>query len=297
MSFDSGLSGDQEGDTLMDTQRRKFLKIAGVTALAGISAPAVIKLTSSPALASSEEHGEAAGHTAPAEAHTAEGHGVEQAPSGLRLGMLIDMRKLYGRPDLMDKAVAACHKVHNVPHIEGKKSEIKWLWHAPFENVFPEHSSYHESKITEENDYMVLCNHCDEPPCVRVCPTKATFRDAKTGIVAMDFHRCIGCRFCMMGCPYGARSFNWMDPRPYIKEYNADFPTRMRGVVEKCNFCGERLALGQEPACVEAVKEVGAFVFGDLNDPNSEIRQRLAQDHTIQRKPSLGTKPSVFYIV
>ena len=88
-----------------------------------------------------------------------------------------------------------------------------------------------------------------------------------------------------------------MDPRPYIKEYNPEFPTRMRGVVEKCNFCAERLALGLEPACVEAVKEVGAIVFGDLNDPNSEIRQVLDQEHTIQRKPSLGTKPSVFYIV
>jgi Fe-S-cluster-containing dehydrogenase component len=281
----------------MDNQRRKFLKIAGATALAGISAPVVVKLTSSSAFASSEGQSEEVAHGAPADAHQIEGQGTEATPTGVRLGMLIDMRKLYGRPDLLDKAAAACHKVHNVPHIDNKKNEIKWIWHAPFENVFLEHSSYHESKITRDNDYLTLCNHCNEPPCVRVCPTKATFRDEKTGIVAMDFHRCIGCRFCMMGCPYGARSFNWMDPRPYITEYNPDFPTRMRGVVEKCNFCGERLALGQEPACVEAVKEVGAMVFGDLNDPNSEIRQILDQEHTIQRKPSLGTKPSVFYIV
>ncbi len=280
----------------MDKQRRKFLKIAGATALAGISAPVVVKLTSSPAFASSGQ-GEAEGHAAiPAEGHQAEGHGAEQAPQGVRLGMLIDMRKLYGRPDLLVKAKAACHRVHNVPDIGNTKSEIKWIWPAPFENVFPEHSSYHESKITKENEFLALCNHCDQPPCVRVCPTKATFR-GENGIVVMDFHRCIGCRFCMMGCPYGARSFNWMDPRPYIKEYNPDFPTRMRGVVEKCNFCGERLALGEEPACLEAVKEVGAIVFGDLNDPNSEIRQILDQEHTIQRKPSLGTKPSVFYIV
>jgi [DsrC]-trisulfide reductase subunit O len=281
----------------MDKQRRKFLKIAGATALAGISAPVVVKLTSSPAFASSENQ-EAEGHAAlPAEGNQAEGHEEEQAPQGVRLGMLIDMRKLYGRPDLLEKAKTACHKVHNVPDIGNPKSEIKWIWHAPFENVFPEHSSYHESKLTKDNDYLVLCNHCNEPPCVRVCPTKATFRLESNGIVAMDFHRCIGCRFCMMGCPYGARSFNWMDPRPYIKEYNPDFPTRMRGVVEKCNFCGERLALGQEPACLEAVREVDAIAFGDLNDPNSEIRQRLDQEHTIQRKPSLGTKPSVFYIV
>ena len=281
----------------MDKQRRKFLKIAGATALAGISAPAVVQLTSTPALASATEHAAPAAHAAPADAHKTEGHGAEQAPTGVRLGMVIDMRKLYGRPELLEKAKAACHKVHNVPEIEGAKSEIKWIWPVPFANGFPEHSSYHSSKVMKENDFLILCNHCDEPPCVRVCPTKATFKLEATGIVAMDFHRCIGCRFCMMGCPYGARSFNWMEPRPYIKEYNPDFPTRMRGVVEKCNFCGERLALGQEPACLEAVKEVGAIVFGDLNDPKSEIRQLLDMEATIQRKPSLGTKPSVFYIV
>lgn len=276
----------------MDKQRRNFLKVAGATALAGITAPAVVKLTASDVMASTE-------HAAPAaEGHgAATGHGEVEAPQGVRLGLVIDMRKLYGKPELMDKIINACHKVHNVPHYDNKKDEIKWIWKMPFENVFPEHSSYHESDLSKENEYFALCNHCDEPPCVRVCPTKATFKIEATGIIAMDFHRCIGCRFCMMGCPYGARSFNWFDPRPHIKEYNADFPTRMRGVVEKCNFCGERLALGLEPACVEAAKEVGALTFGDLNDPESEIRKVLAENHTIQRKPSLGTKPSVFYIV
>ncbi len=276
----------------MDTKRRKFLKMAGATVLAGVSAPAVIKLTSSPALASSAP----AGHGAAADGHNVAAHG-EDAPKGVRLGLVIDMRKLYGKPELLDKAVAACNKAHNVPHIDSKKSEIKWIWKTPFANAFPEHSSYHSSKTTLDNDYLVLCNHCDEPPCVRVCPTKATFKMESNGIVAMDYHRCIGCRFCMMGCPYGARSFNWFDPRPYITEVTPEFPTRMRGVVEKCNFCGERLALGKEPACVEAVMETGAIVFGDLNDPESEISKILDQEHTIQRKPSLGTKPSVFYIV
>lgn len=273
----------------MDKQRRKFLKIAGATALAGVSAPAVVKLTATPSFASS-------GHGAAADEHkTTEAHG-EEKPTGIRYGMVVDMRKLYGKPELMDKAINACHTVHNVPHFEEKKNEVKWLFKLPFENVFPEHSSYHASKITEENDFLALCNHCDQPPCVRVCPTKATFR-LKNGIVAMDYHRCIGCRFCMMGCPYGARSFNWFDPRDHIKVYNPDFATRTRGVVEKCNFCAERLALGKEPACVEALKDVGALVFGDLNDPHSEIRQILEENPTIQRKPSLGTKPSIFYIV
>jgi len=275
----------------MDNNRRKFLKMAGATALAGIGAPAVVQLTASPALASSS-----AGHGAAAGAHGEAGHG-EEAHSGIRLGLLIDMRKLYGKPELIDKAINACNKAHNVPKIDSKKSEVKWIWKTPFPNAFPEHSHYHYPKQAKDNQFPVLCNHCDNPPCVRVCPTKATFKEEETGIVAMDYHRCIGCRFCMMGCPYGARSFNWFDPRPYIEEYNPSFPTRMRGVVEKCTFCDERLARGEEPACVEAVKETGAFVFGDLNDPNSEIRKILDKEPTIQRKPALGTKPSVFYIV
>lgn len=279
----------------MDKQRRKFLKIAGVTALAGVSAPAVVKLTSTPSFASSTHAPAAETHKA-ADAHNTGAH-AETKPTVIRYGMVIDMRKLYGKQELADKAIAACGKVHNIPHFEDSKNEIKWIWKTPFQNAFPEHSSYHLSKTTQENDHLVLCNHCDSPPCVRVCPTKATFKIEANGIVAMDYHRCIGCRFCMMGCPYGARSFNWFDPREHIKEYNPDFPTRTRGVVEKCNFCGERLALGQEPACVEAVKESGAIVFGDLNDPQSEIRQILDKEQTIQRKPSLGTKPSIFYIV
>ena len=143
-----------------------------------------------------------------------------------------------------------------------------------------------------------MCNHCDKPPCVRVCPTKATFKNAD-GIVVMDFHRCIGCRFCMAACPYGSRSFNWRDPRDFIDQaqMNRDFPTRTRGVVEKCNFCAERLRNGLQPACVEACKGNGAIVFGDLNDSNSELRRLLKENHTVQRNPSLGTHPSVFYIV
>ena len=88
----------------------------------------------------------------------------------------------------------------------------------------------------------------------------------------MDYHRCIGCRFCVAGCPYGARSMNFRDPRPFIKEVNPEFPTRTKGVVEKCNFCVERLAQGLLPACVEACKEK-ALIFGDLENPQSKIRE------------------------
>jgi molybdopterin-containing oxidoreductase family iron-sulfur binding subunit len=146
-----------------------------------------------------------------------------------------------------------------------------------------------------EQPVLVLCNHCDNPACVRVCPTKATFKRAD-GIVMMDWHRCIGCRYCVVGCPYGARSFNWRDPRPFIAEPSPEFPTRTRGVVEKCNFCDERLARGLLPACIGACKQK-ALVFGDLDRVDGELRRLLRAGRTLRRKPALGTNPKVFYIV
>jgi Fe-S-cluster-containing dehydrogenase component len=278
----------------MDNERRKFLKIAGLSALAGIGAPAIAKLTTNTAVASE-------GHAAAGEAKKmAESSGHGGATEGVKqYGMVIDTRKFIEKPELMQQAIDACIKAHNIPQFppEKKKDEIKWIWELPYENAFPEESSYHMSKEKEDSQYLVLCNHCMYPPCVRVCPTKATFKMKETGIVTMDFHRCIGCRFCMAACPYGSRSFNWEDPRPFIKELNPDFPTRMRGVVEKCSFCEERLAKGLEPACVAAVEGTGAMVFGDINDEKSEIREVLEKEFTIQRKFSAGTKPSVFYIV
>jgi molybdopterin-containing oxidoreductase family iron-sulfur binding subunit len=100
----------------------------------------------------------------------------------------------------------------------------------------------------------------------------------------------------MAGCPYGSRSFNWEDPRPRIKSLNPGFPTRTKGVVEKCTFCAERLAKGQVPACVEACQEK-SMIFGDLNDPQSEVRQVLASRYLLRRKPELGTGPNVYYLI
>lgn len=99
----------------------------------------------------------------------------------------------------------------------------------------------------------------------------------------------------MAACPYGARSFNFRDPRPYVEKVNPNYPVRMRGVVEKCTFCPERLAVGKMPACVEASE--GGMIFGDLNDPNSPVRKALAENFTIRRKPTLGTEPGVYYII
>jgi len=147
---------------------------------------------------------------------------------------------------------------------------------------------------TKHLPFPVLCNHCENPPCVQACPTKATFK-RDDGIVVMDFHRCIGCRFCMAACPYGSRSFNFRDPRPFIAEVDPGFPTRMKVVVEKCNFCVERLAVGKQPACVEVSN--GILTFGDLEDPESDVRKLLKSNYTIRRKQNLGTGPAVYYIV
>jgi molybdopterin-containing oxidoreductase family iron-sulfur binding subunit len=274
------------GDKQMDTNRRNFLKVAGFTTLAGLGGTAVVdRLVAGAGMA---------------QASAAASHGAEHAAAGAssatRWGMIIDIKKFYQDPGLGEKVVAACHKVHNVPDFPEKRDEIKWIWMTHFANAFPEKPNNHMDEATATKELPILCNHCDNPPCVRACPTKATFR-YEDGIIGMDYHRCIGCRFCMAACPYGSRSFNWRDPRPFISELNRDYPARMRGVVEKCNFCVERVHEGKLPACVEAVADTKALVFGNLNDPNSEIRKILKEQYTIQRNPSLGTLPSVFYIV
>ena len=278
----------------MDKKRRDFLKAAGISTLAGIGASSALvgRLLDGPqvAHATSTIHGDASETT----------HEIveQKSTQAVRYGLLIDLRKFREDQSLGERIVKACHTIHNVPQFPNKKDEIKWIWMTHFENAFPEQPNLYTAEETEEFQLPILCNHCDNPPCVRACPTQATFRTPE-GIIMMDFHRCIGCRFCMAACPYGSRSFNWRDPRPFIAKdtENKDFPTRTRGVVEKCNFCAERLRVGLLPACVEACGETKAMVFGNLNDPNSEIRQMLKEHHTIQRNPSLGTHPSVFYIV
>ena len=260
----------------MKKERREFIKQAGL-----IGAAAVV--TTGAVVATTELL------TSTAEASSPHAETPSDHP---RLGMLIDMSKCK---DECTDCEDICHTTHNVPDHGNPKDELKWIWKAEYEKVFTDKSHQFVAKDLKKKPFLTMCNHCEEPPCVQVCPTNATFK-RKDGIVQMDFHRCIGCRFCMAGCPYGSRSFNWIEPRDGLKEISKGFPTRERGVVEKCNLCAERVDRGEKPACVTTCKE-GALTFGDLNDPESEIRKILETTKTIQRKPGLGTKPSVFYVV
>ncbi len=259
----------------MSMDRRDFLKLTGISTLLGFGGISVLD--------SLFKGG-------------AEASQVLQGPNALmakRWAMVVDMSR-FKTPDDYKRVTDVCHTIHNVPDIKNLKQEIKWIWTEGYKHAFPGQSDKYLAESIKHQPFMVLCNHCAKPPCVRVCPTKATFK-RQDGIVMMDYHRCIGCRFCMAACPFGARSFNWKDPRPYIKKINSAFPTRTKGVVEKCNFCAERIAMGLKPACVEASN--GALAFGDLGDPSSDVRQILSSRYAIRRKPDLGTGPSVYYVI
>ena len=271
----------------MKKDRRGFLKLAGCAAAAGIGSSTAFH---------SLLRGEA-------QAAGLQRAGKDKEKADTRLGMAIDVNKFLENRGLAERCIRICHDIHNVPDFGNPKDEIKWLWNDKFENVFVKDTHYRQSERLLGMPVLTLCNHCDNPPCVRACPTKATFKKID-GVVGMDYHRCIGCRFCMAACPYGARSFNYRDPRgkdrngrTFIRELNQEYPARTMGVVEKCNFCTERLAVGQLPACVEEARPYEAMFFGNLNDPNSEISRVLRDKFTILRRPSLGTYPSVFYII
>ncbi|MEW6585298.1 MAG: sulfate reduction electron transfer complex DsrMKJOP subunit DsrO [Nitrospirota bacterium] len=264
----------------MSMNRREFIKIAGFSSLLGIGGVTAATVVKSRVEASQISRN-------------------PEALVGKRWGMVVDMSKFKTEEDYQ-RCIDACHKAHNVPLMDNPKREVKWIWKETYEHAFPGNEDEYLSPEIKELPFLILCNHCDNPPCVRVCPTKATFKRESDGIVMMDMHRCIGCRFCMAACPFGARSFNFIDPRPFINKVgenypNPEFPTRTKGVVEKCTFCYERLAKGQMPACVEASE--GALIFGDLEDPTSEVRKVLTERYSFRRRPELGTGPSVYYVL
>ncbi|MGN7611798.1 sulfate reduction electron transfer complex DsrMKJOP subunit DsrO [Magnetococcales bacterium HHB-1] len=205
------------------------------------------------------------------------------ASSKHRWAMLIDVNKC-------DKdctaCMSACRKENNVPLFNDPKRDIHWIRKVELRD---------KDKRKPPVSLPVLCNHCENPPCVHVCPTEASF-SRKDGIVLVDKHRCIGCRYCMIACPYKARSLVYFEVQ-LPEDGNPEVPIRGKGVVEKCTFCVHRVDKGQTPACVEACQKAGkgAMIFGDLNDPQSEIAQRVAKVNTTTIRPDLGLKPHVHY--
>ena len=195
-----------------------------------------------------------------------------------RWGFLIDVAKCT---DDCTACVTACQQENGVAAPVNLETDAQWIRKV----------SLKDPKTGMKTSLPVMCQHCAEPPCVDVCPTGASFKRAD-GIVLVDKHICIGCRYCMMACPYKARSFvhePLEDQKPYAP--------RGKGTVESCTMCVDRVDAGRLPACAEACGEKGngAMLFGDLNDPESAISKRLASYPSSRIRDDLGVEPGVHY--
>ncbi|MBF0368115.1 MAG: 4Fe-4S dicluster domain-containing protein [Magnetococcales bacterium] len=206
-----------------------------------------------------------------------------EASGSSRWAMLIDVNKCSSD---CNACTDACRKENNVPLFGDPDRDIHWIRKIEIRDKEGRRPTV---------SLPVLCNHCENPPCVHVCPTAASFV-RKDGIVLVDKHRCIGCRYCMIACPYKARSLVYF-PTELPADGNPDVPIRGKGVVEKCTFCVHRVDAGLAPACVEACDKAseGAMLFGDLNDPTSEISKRVREVATKAIREDLGLKPHVHY--
>lgn len=197
------------------------------------------------------------------------------------------------------KCAEACHKENNHDRATNN-SYIRVLEMEQGSMDLERGNAHYDHPVPAPNKYYmpVQCQQCDNAPCVKVCPVQATWKEPD-GIVVVDYNWCIGCRYCEAACPYHARRFNWTKPEIPADEINPDqgyLSNRIRpqGVVEKCTFCLHRTREGRMPACLEACP-TGARVFGNLNDPNSEIRWVLEHKRVFVLKEELGTRPRFFY--
>ncbi len=202
----------------------------------------------------------------------------EEAASSLqRWGLLVDISKCRD----CDACVTACKTENGWYGHDRPATDPEWIRKVMLKD---KQTGYVET-------LPVMCQHCEEPPCVDVCPTGASFKRAD-GIVLVDKHICIGCRYCMMACPYKARSFVHEDTT-----HQKSYAPRGKGTVESCTLCVHRVDAGRIPACVEACAQDGgkAMVFGDLKDPNSEINKHLAAGPSTQLRPDLNLNTGVRY--
>jgi tetrathionate reductase subunit B len=212
----------------------------------------------------------------------------EAVTSKVRWGMLVDSNKCA---DGCSACVDACNSengldLHKMPEGTDEatwdQQKPKWIRTVKLRDI----------QTGRESNLPMMCQHCEHPPCADVCPTGASFRRVD-GIVMVDRHICIGCRYCMMACPYKARSFihENVDIKPTLAP-------RGKGCVESCTFCVHRLDNGQTTtACQDACAKEGhhAIIFGDLNDPNSQVAQALKKYPNQQVRADLKLNPGVHY--
>jgi Fe-S-cluster-containing dehydrogenase component len=224
---------------------------------------------------------------------------VSEAPPlpGVVFAYALDLSKCIG----CRRCVYACAEENNL----SRDPQVHWIRVLAMEKEhgisFSHADAYYEpEEVPEEGRFYVpvSCQQCRNAPCTKVCPIGATWTE-EDGIVVVDYDWCIGCRYCMAACPYGARHFNWAEPSIPAEALNVSTHylgnrPRPKGVVEKCTFCIQRARAGRYPACVEACP-AGARKFGNLLDPESEIRYIIEQKRVMVLKEDLNTLPKFFY--
>jgi molybdopterin-containing oxidoreductase family iron-sulfur binding subunit len=216
---------------------------------------------------------------------------------GVLFGYALDISRCIG----CRRCVYACVEENNL----SRDPEVHWIRVLAMDkekgvDLSDPDPYYNPAEVPEEGKFYVpvQCQQCRNAPCTKVCPTGATWTEPD-GIVVVDYDWCIGCRYCMAACPYGARHFNWKKPSLPPEKVNPNMHVlgnrpRTSGVVEKCTFCIQRTRAGRYPACVEACP-VGARKFGNLLDPDSEIRYVIDHKRVLVLKEDLNTVPKFFY--
>ena len=203
-----------------------------------------------------------------------------------RLGMVVDTRACIG----CHSCAVACKVENDLP--EG-------LWWNRVVTVGGDEMDTPSGSYPDLSMWFltIACQHCEEPPCVPVCPTGATYKRESDGLVLVDYDKCIGCGACLQACPYdGVRNRN----EPALN-YHSDFAMgggsapQQPGTVTKCTFCAHRVANGEQPACIDSCPARARF-FGDLNDPETEVAQLVRTRESFQLRPEAGTNPSVYFL-